>query len=112
MLTATITWVDMPLKPPDRAPLGMPVSEADLLYAISKAEGHKDVVVQAVKIEVFDLLNEEDREKCKKVELEVLNKIYAGTITVLSDKTEKMQRADGSTTWMRLIKWVEYGLED
>ena len=62
--------------------------------------------------EVFDLLDPEQRAKCTEVEKDLLNKVYAGIVTVSSDKTDKMQRSDGSTTWMRLLKWVEYTLED
>lgn len=100
------------LRQPDRTPLPLPIGEADLKYAISKMEGHKDVVVSGIRIEVFDLLDKDDRERCMAVEKVLLNKVYAGLVTVSCDKTEKMQRGDGSTTWMRLLKWVEYGLED
>lgn len=102
----------MPLKPPTRAPLGMPIGEADLAYAISKLEGHKDVVIANVKIEVFDLLDPEERKRCQEVEKDLLTKAYAGAITISCNKTEMMHRKDGSSTWMRLIQWVEYGLED
>ena len=102
----------MTLKPPDRMPLGLPVSEADIEYVNKKLNGGKDVVIDAIRIEVFDLLDKDDREKCKDVEKEMLNKVYAGIITVTCDKTEKMQRSDGSTTWLRLLKWVEYKLQD
>lgn len=93
-------------------PIAMPIGEADLAYAVSKMEGHKDVVISRVRIEVFDLLDPEQRAKCTEVEKDLLNKVYAGIVTVSSDKTDKMQRSDGSTTWMRLLKWVEYTLED
>lgn len=102
----------MTLKAPDRMPLELPVGEADLQYVAKKLNGAKDVVISEVKIEVFDLLDPEDRERCRKVEKEVLNKVYAGIITVSTDKTEKMQKSDGSTTWMRLLRWVEYKLQD
>ena len=102
----------MILKPPDRMPVDKPVGQADLEYVAGRLEGRRDVVVSDVRIETFDLLDKEDRERCRKIEKEVLEKLYAGTITLGCDKTEKMQRSDGSTTWMRLIKWVEYGLEE
>ena len=102
----------MRLKPPDRIPTDLPVGFADLEYVAGKLDGKKDVCISDVRIEIFDLLDADDREKCRKVEKEVLEKLYAGVITLGCDKTEKMQRSDGSTTWMRLIKWVEYGLED
>lgn len=100
------------LRPPDRMPVQMPVGQADLEYVANRLNGGKDVVVSDVRIETFDLLDKDDRERCRKVEKEVLGKLYSGVITLGCDKTEKMQRSDGSTTWMRLIKWVEYGLED
>lgn len=102
----------MVLKPPDRVPLGMPVAAADLEYVANKLNGGKDVVISEVRIETFDLLKEDEKKKCSEVEKEVLNKAYAGIISVTCDKTEKMQRSDGSTTWMRLLKWVEYKLQD
>ena len=103
----------MVLKPPDRAPIGIPVGQADLEYAAKKLlNGEKDVVVSNVRIEVFDLLDPEDREKCKKVEKELYTKIYLGVITLTADRTDIMQRSDGSTTWMRLLKWIEYTTED
>lgn len=100
------------LKPPDRMPLNLPVSEADLQYVAKKLAGGKDAVIDSVHIEVFDLLNAEERENCKKVDKDVLEKAFNGVISVLCDKTEKMQRSDGSTTWVRLLKWVEYKLVD
>lgn len=102
----------MMLKPPDRLPSPLPVGLADLEYVAGKLDGKKDVVISDVRIETFDLLDKDDRERCRKIEKEVLNKLYLGTITLGCDKTEKMQRSDGSTTWMRLIKWVEYGVCD
>lgn len=92
-------------------PIGLPIGQADLEYAAKKLAGGKDVVISAVRIETFDLLDPEDKKRCCEVEKEVLNKTYAGMITLSVDKTEKMQRSDGSTTWMRLLKWVEYTLE-
>lgn len=102
----------MNLAPPTRAPLGMPIGQADLEYAIKKLEGGKDVFISDVKIEVFDLLDEKERERCCKVEKEVLSGVYAGAYILMADKTEKMQRSDGSTTWMRLLKWMEFDLKD
>lgn len=102
----------MVLRPPDRVPLGMPVGEADLEYAAKKLAGGKDVVVDKIRIEVFDLLDEEDRKKCAEVEKEMTNKMYLGIITVTVDRTDLMQRADGSTTWRRLMKWTEYKTQD
>lgn len=102
----------MTLSPPTRAPLGMPVAQADLEYAIRKLEGGKDVFISNIKIEVFDLLDDEDRQRCSKVEKDVLTKVYAGSVILMADKTDKMQRSDGSTTWMRLLKWMEFDLKD
>ena len=102
----------MILQPPDRIPTELPIGAADLEYVANKLAGKKSVAISDVRIETFDLLNKEDVERCRKVEKEVLQKMYKGIITLGCDKTEKMQRSDGSTTWMRLIKWVEYGLED
>lgn len=93
-------------------PVPLPVSEADLQYVAKKMAGGKDAAIDSVKIEVFDLLDPDERNKCKEVEKEVLEKAFQGVISISCDKTEKMQRKDGSTTWMRLIKWVEYKLVD
>ena len=90
----------------------MPVGVADLEYAAKKMAGGKDVVVSGVNVRVFDLLDEKERAELEHVEKELLNKMYLGVITLSANRTDIFHRPDGSTTWMRLLEWVEYRAED
>ena len=67
-----------------------------------------DVVVKKVKVEIFDLSDQEQLRKYEKLWAELLKKAMKMEVVVDSRK-DLVHRSDGTSYWMKYVEYVEFG---
>ena len=74
---------------------------------IEQAKTGPEYKVKKVKVEIFDLSNEDEREKYEKLWSDLLEK--SAKLEVLVDhRKDLVHRPDGTSYWMKYVEYVEF----
>lgn len=85
--------------------------EKPVFDARQLAQGQIDLMQLPVKeshVEVFDLMDKDERERYTKLYKELAPLVKAGKVFLTVNSREVLTRADGSTGWFKYLEWIEF----
>ena len=82
----------------------------DLLYHQKSPSLSPEVSVKRVKVEIFDLSDSKQLKRYEKLWASLLKKAELGRV-IIEARKDLVNRADGTSYWMKYVEYVEYGSE-
>lgn len=85
--------------------------EKPVFDARQLASGQIDLMQLPIKeshVEVFDLMEKDDRARYTKLYKDLAPLVKAGKVFMTVNSREVLTRSDGSTGWFKYLEWIEF----